>query len=54
MNWYRSVWVDEEMRQVDPEGYGMGLALGYVVIPALLLALVGWIIFQLLVSNKEK
>lgn len=39
MDWYNSIFRDEQMREMDPFGYGMGLALGYVIIPALLFAL---------------
>lgn len=39
MNWYDSIFRDEAMCEVDPFGYGMGLAIGYVIIPDALLAL---------------
>ncbi|QPL14440.1 membrane protein [Streptomyces phage EhyElimayoE] len=38
-DWYDAFFRDERMREIDPFGYGMGLALGYVIIPATLLAL---------------
>lgn len=34
---YRDVWCSDEMRQNNPEGCGIGLAIGYVWFPALLL-----------------
>lgn len=37
--WYDAIFRDEQMREVDPFGYGMGLAIGYVIIPAALLAM---------------
>lgn len=35
-DWYDAIFRDERMREVDPFGYGMGLAFGYVIIPAIL------------------
>lgn len=39
MDWYDAIFRDEQMREVDPFGYGMGLAIGYVIIPGLLFVL---------------
>jgi hypothetical protein len=38
IEWYRSLFEDPAMREADPFGYGMGLALGYVIIPMVMVA----------------
>ncbi|MEU6674790.1 FeoB-associated Cys-rich membrane protein [Streptomyces sp. NPDC046925] len=54
MSWYTEIFRNQEMRQVDPFGYGVGLALGYVIIPALLVAIAVVIVWSLVKSRKEK
>lgn len=39
-DWYADFFRDEAMREADPFGYGMGLAIGYVIVPGIIAALV--------------
>jgi len=41
MSWYTHIWHNEQMRVADPFGYGMGLVIGYVLIPVLLAGCLG-------------
>lgn len=41
MSWYTHLWHNEQMRTVDPFGYGIGLVIGYVLIPVLIVGFLG-------------
>ena len=34
---YHDVWCSDELRRIDPEGCGVGLAIGYVWLPLVVL-----------------
>lgn len=53
MEWYDDIFRDPEMARVDPFGYGMGLALGYVIIPAALLGLVLFLGYRVWASRRR-
>lgn len=40
MKWYTDFFRDEWLREVDPFGYALGLVLGFVLIPALVVLVV--------------
>ncbi len=47
---YHDVWCSDELRVNDPEGCGVGLAIGYVWLPALVLLATAVLVY-LLVSG---
>jgi hypothetical protein len=53
VEWYDDIFRDPEMARIDPFGYGMGLALGYVIIPAVLLGLVLSLGYLAWVSRRQ-
>lgn len=46
MQWYHDIWHNQDMYEVDPFGYGMGLAVGYVLVPAVLLFLMAILAYE--------
>jgi len=54
LEWYDALFRDERMREIDPFGYGMGLAIGYVLIPAVLLFLASIVVWEVVVWARRR
>jgi hypothetical protein len=54
LDWYFGLFRDERMREVDPFGYGMGLAFGYVIIPGAMVAVMAMVIVLYLKSRRAQ
>lgn len=53
MGWYDAIFDNRDMAAVDPFGYGMGLAIGYIIIPVMLAALAVVITWQLIQKRRS-
>lgn len=54
MEWYIDYFRDEHLRIVDPEGYALGLTVGFVLIPLVLIAAIVMIVVYFWPDSSEE
>lgn len=53
MGWCADLLLSEEQRRYDPFGYGMGLGFIYFILPMIVTALCGYLIWEIRNAIKE-